>query len=76
MFTLAKSNRMKKIVDFYMDGFKNLPDWARSIWFIILLKLFIFFVIFKVFFFQNKLKNDFASDKERANHVIEQITTP
>lgn len=59
-----------------MEGFNNLPDWARSIWFIILLKLFIFFFIFKIFFFQNKLKKDFDTDRERADHVIEQITTP
>ncbi len=67
---------MKKIVDFYVDGFRNLPDWARSVWFIILLKLFIMFVIFKLFFFQNKLKKDFNNDEDRANHVIENITTP
>ncbi len=66
---------MKKIINFYIDGFKNLPNWARSIWFIILLKLFIIFVVFKIFFFQNKLKKDFASDEERASHVIEQITS-
>jgi uncharacterized protein YpmB len=65
---------MKKVIEFYLDGFKNLPPWARSIWFIILLKLFIIFVIFKIFFFQNKLKNDFHSDEERADHVIEQLT--
>lgn len=67
---------MKKIIDFYMEGFNNLPDWARSIWFIVLLKLFIFFFIFKIFFFQNKLKKDFTNDRDRADHVIEQITTP
>ncbi len=67
---------MKKIIDFYMEGFNNLPDWARSIWFVVLLKLFIFFFIFKIFFFQNKLKKDFNNDIDRADHVIEQITTP
>ena len=67
---------MRRIVDFYVEGFKNLPDWARSVWFIILLKLFIMFVIFKLFFFQNKLKTEFSSEEERANHVIKQITIP
>jgi len=64
---------MKKIIDFYIDGFKNLPDWARSVWVIILLKLFILFFVFKLFFFQNKLKKEFSTDEERANHVLEQI---
>jgi len=67
---------MKKFVDFYVNGFNNLPDWARSVWFIILLKLFIMFVIFKLFFFQNTLKVNFSSDEDRANYVIEQLTTP
>ncbi len=65
---------MKKVIDFYFEGFRNLPGWARSVWFIILLKLFIMFFIFKLFFFQNVLKKNFASDEDRANHVIEQIT--
>ncbi len=59
-----------------MNGFNNLPGWARSVWFIVLLKLFIFFFIFKIFFFQNKLKKEFNSDEERASHVIEQLTNP
>ncbi|MCW3785026.1 DUF4492 domain-containing protein [Plebeiibacterium sediminum] len=67
---------MRKIIDFYLNGFSNLPNWARSIWFIVLLKLFIFFFIFKIFFFQNKLKKEFNSDEERASHVIEQLTNP
>ncbi|TLX77578.1 DUF4492 domain-containing protein [Labilibacter sediminis] len=68
--------RMKRIVEFYVEGFTNLPDWARSVWFIILLKLLIMFVIFKLFFFQNKLKKEFSNDEDRANYVIEQITIP
>ncbi len=64
---------MKKIIQFYLDGFTNLPDWGRSIWFIILLKLFIMFFIFKIFFFQNKLKKEYNTDSERAEHVIQQL---
>lgn len=67
---------MRRIVDFYINGFRNLPDWARSVWFIILLKLFIMFVVFKLFFFHNTLKSDFSNDEDRANYVIEQLTTP
>jgi hypothetical protein len=66
---------MRKVLGFYLTGFENLPDWARSVWIIILLKLFIMFFIFKLFFFQNKLKKDFSTDQERANHVIEQLTS-
>lgn len=66
---------MKKVLDFYLNGFRNLPGWARSIWFIVLIKLFIMFFILKIFFFPNFLKSKHDNDKERADYVIEQITT-
>ncbi len=65
---------MKKIFCFYLEGFRNLPAWGRNVWFIILLKLFIMFFIFKLFFFKDKLKNEFKTDKERAEYVTMQIT--
>ncbi len=69
-------NRLNKIVAFYLEGFRNLSPWSRTLWAIILIKLFVMFVIFRLFFFQNVLKTQFNNDEERANHVIEQITTP
>jgi len=47
---------IKRIAVFYIDGFKNMPGWARTLWIIILLKLFILFVVFRLYFFQNELK--------------------
>ncbi len=67
--------RLNRIVEFYLEGFRNLSPWSRTLWAIILIKLFVMFVIFKLFFFQNLLKTNFDTDEERANHVIEQITT-
>jgi len=34
------------------------------------------FLILKVFFFPNFLKNNFDSDNERSDYVIEQLTKP
>ena len=48
--------------------------WGRRLWGIILIKLFILFVILRIFFFPNILKRDFDSDEERSLHVLEQIT--
>jgi hypothetical protein len=50
--------------------------WGRKLWRIILIKLFIMFVILRIFFFPDLLKRDFNSDQERANHVLEQMTDP
>ena len=51
-----------------------MPKWARMIWTLILIKLFIMFVVLKIFFFPNFLKNNFKTDDERATYVIEQLT--
>ncbi|WP_025006757.1 DUF4492 domain-containing protein [Marinilabilia salmonicolor] len=68
--------KLRKIVNFYVTGFQNLPPWGRALWAIILIKLFIMFVVLRLFFFPDQLQNNFKSDEERARHVIENITTP
>lgn len=65
---------LKRIIIFYIDGFKNMPSWGRTLWIIILLKLSVMFLVFKLFFFHDELKTRFNNDADRANHVIEQIT--
>lgn len=62
------------VVNFYSEGFSNMSGWARSLWIIILIKLFIMFFILKLFFFRDTLKNRFDNDRDRSQHVIEQIT--
>jgi hypothetical protein len=50
--------------------------WGKSLWAIILIKLFIMFVILRIFFFPDFLKRDFDTDEERGDHVLEQLTNP
>jgi hypothetical protein len=57
----------------YWDGFKN-SILGKKLLVIILIKLFIMFVLLKIFFFPNFLKSKFSSDKERSDYVIEQLT--
>lgn len=64
---------MKKIIRFYIDGFKGMT-LGRTLWAIILIKLFILFFVLKFFFFPNYLKKNFNTDKERSTHVIENFT--
>ena len=64
---------MRKIIQFYTDGFKGMT-WGRSLWIIILIKLFILFFVLKLFFFPNYLKKNFKTDKERSSNVIENFT--
>jgi len=66
-------NLAKKILTFYIDGFKSMTIGKR-LWLIIFIKLFIMFAILKFFFFPNILQTNFDTDKERGDFVIEQIT--
>ena len=61
------------IIDFYVDGFKNLKV-GKKLWALIGLKLFIMFFILKTFLFPNVLKEDFATDEQRSLYVMEQLT--
>ena len=65
---------IKKVILFYIDGFKKMPKWGKTLWIIILVKLFIMFVIMKLFFFPNILKKNFKTDEERSLYIIEQLT--
>lgn len=64
---------LKRVYHFYVDGFRSLSPWARTLWIIILVKLFIMFAVLRLFFFRDTLKNRYATDEERANHVIEEL---
>lgn len=66
---------LKRVFLFYYNGFRSMT-WGRSLWAIILIKLFVMFVILKLFFFPNVLKRNFETDEERAGHVLEQLTNP
>jgi hypothetical protein len=70
-----KPNIFSRIFYFYYDGFKSMT-LGRTLWAIILIKLFIMFAVLKIFFFPNFLKSNFETDEERGNYVIEQLTKP
>ncbi|MCL2790201.1 MAG: DUF4492 domain-containing protein [Desulfobulbus sp.] len=62
-----------QIYRLYRDGFRQMTV-GRTLWKIILIKLFIMFAVLKPFFFPNFLATQFATDAQRANYVIEQLT--
>ena len=63
------------IIKFYIEGFKNMTI-GRTLWIIILIKLFILFVILRIFFFPDFLKTKFDSDTERGEYVLEELSNP
>ena len=68
-------NVFRNIFRFYVDGFKGMT-YGKTLWLIILIKLFIIFAVLRLFFFPDFLKKNFSSDDERSNYVIEQLTKP
>lgn len=56
----------KRIFRFYIEGFRDMT-WGRTLWLIIILKLFVFFVVLRIFFFQPYYKG--LNDKEKAEMV-------
>ncbi len=68
-----KNNIFHKIFHLYYDGFKSMTV-GKTLWIIIIIKLFIIFFVLKIFFFPDLLKKNYKTDEERSNHVIEQLT--
>jgi uncharacterized membrane protein len=66
-------NIFQKLFYFYYDGFKSMTV-GKKLWTIILIKLFILFVILKLFFFHDFLKTKFKNDHDRAEYVLEELT--
>ena len=64
-----------RIFRFYLDGFRAMTI-GRTLWKVILVKLFVIFAIIKFFFFSDFLQSNFATDQLRAEHVLDQITQP
>lgn len=62
---------IKKIFRFYLDGFRSMTV-GKTLWAIILVKLFILFTILKVFFFPDFLAGQ--SPEERSRSVMKELT--
>lgn len=63
-----------KVYAFYRDGFRQMTI-GKTLWKIIFIKLLVMFAVLKLFFFPNYLNTNFETDTQRADHVLEQITS-
>ena len=67
-----------RIFRFYVEGFKAM-EWGRQLWILILIKLFIMFVVLRIFFFPRFLNQfDTVAEKEEyiSNELIYRTVTP
>ena len=64
-------NTLLNIGNFYLEGFRSMT-LGRTLWLIILVKLFIMFFILRIFFFPNFLGH-LSSDEEKSEYVGEEL---
>ena len=57
----------------YVDGFKEMTV-GRRLWALILIKLAVLFLVFKLFFFPDVLKEGYDNDADRAQAVRNSLT--
>lgn len=67
------ANAFWQTYTFYRDGFKGMSV-GKQLWKIIFIKLFVMFVILKLFFFPNFLNSKFETAEEKSSYVLEQLT--
>ena len=56
--------------NFYVEGFRSMT-WGRQLWFLILLKIIILFVLLRGFFFRPTLAG--KSEEQKIEYVGEQL---
>ena len=62
-----------RISDLYIGGLRSMR-LGKTLWKIIAIKLFVIFVVFKLFFFPDVMDQVFHSDAQRAEHVSQVLT--
>lgn len=68
---MKKSGFWYRVFDLYYDGFRHMT-LGKTLWVIIIIKLFIMFAILRVFFFPNFLKEKTSKGQE-ANFVGKEL---
>jgi len=70
---------MKKVLmtvfRFYYEGFRDMK-LGKTLWLIILVKLFILFLVLKIFFFPDYLGSRFDTKAEKSDFVGKQLIEP
>ena len=68
---------LKRILFFYIDGFKNLSDVGQKLWVIIIIKLVVIFVVIRAFLMPtlDSKMNKKAQEKLYINALTKMTTT-
>lgn len=61
------------VYNFYVEGFKNMT-WGRQLWWLILLKVVLLFLVLRAFFFKPVLAG--KSEEQKIEHVSNELINP
>lgn len=67
---MVLKQKIKSIATFYIEGFKSMT-WGKELWFLIILKLVILFLVLRLFFFKPVLAG--KSTEQKSTFVGEQL---
>ena len=70
---MKKNSFLYRVFDLYYDGFRHMT-LGKTLWAVILIKLFIIFVVLKLFFFPDFLKSN-APEGGEAEYVSTELLT-
>lgn len=73
--TNSRETMLKKIWNLYYNGFTQMPRWGRNLWIIIMIKLGIMFLVFKLLLMPDYLNSNFDTPQEKSDHVFKELTT-
>lgn len=66
---------IKCLWSIYKDGLCHLPPWGKWLITIVIVKLLIMFVVFKLLLMPNYLNNRYTTEQEKSSHVFNELIT-
>lgn len=70
---MSQHSFFRKAVSMYVDGFRDMTVGKR-LWALILIKLALLFLVFRLFFFPDLLEENYDNDTDRAQAVRTALT--
>lgn len=67
--------RVLGVVEFYRQGFSAMR-LGKTLWGVIFVKLFVIFVLLKIFVFDENLNSTFAKDADKSDFVLRNLINP
>ena len=64
--------RAASVLAFYRDGFRSMT-LGRTLWVVVLVKAFVLFAVLRPLLFPDVLADRYATDPERADHVLRHL---